>query len=131
MATSYISNYLEDQLVNHVFRAASFVSPTNVYVGLFPGDPGETGTAVSELSANGYQRTVAHFAAPIGGVSSNDQDVIFPVASGNWATITHIGIFDGSAVGNMLFYGKLATPVTISSGNNFRLPVGNLSVGFD
>lgn len=127
---SFISDYLEEKLVDHVFRASTLVSPAAVYVGLFSANPQEDGSG-PELIGNGYGRVIASFAAPTDGVAANDADVIFDPATSNWATITHLAVFDAQNAGNMLFYGSLSAPITISTGNNFRLPVGNLAVGFD
>ena len=127
---SFISDFLENKLVEHVFRANTFVSPAGVYVGLFTGNPGEDGNG-PELIGNGYARKQASFAIPVDGVALNDADVIFDPATSNWATVTHLAIYDAPTGGHVLFYGALSAPITISSGNNFRLPTGNLAVGFD
>ena len=57
---SFISNYLENKLVEHVFRGNTFVAPGGAYVGLFSGNPGENGSG-PEIIGNGYSRKQASF----------------------------------------------------------------------
>ena len=127
---SFISNYLENKLVEHVFRANTMVSPAEIYVALYSSDPGEDNSGV-ELIGNGYTREIVTFGLPSDGVSYNDTDVVFNPATSDWPTVSHVAVFDLSAGGNMLFYGPLSASISITSGNNFRLPAGNLAVGFD
>jgi hypothetical protein len=127
---AFISDYLENKLVDHVFRGNTYVAPSTIYVALFSGDPGEDGSG-PELLGGGYARKSATFGAPSNGVSHNDADVTFDPATSDWPAITHIGLYDDVSTGNLLFYGPLSSSVSIDSGNNFRLPAGNLAIGFD
>lgn len=122
-----MSNYLENALINATLRNTSYTSPATVYVGLHTADPTDAGTG-TEVSGGSYARTAVTFGAPSNGVSTNSADVEFPQASGTWGTITHIGIWDASSTGNLLYHTALDASKAISSGDIFKIASGNLSV---
>jgi len=127
---SFISDYLEEKLVNHVLRNIPYSAPGTVYLALYSSDPGEDNSG-TELYGDGYSRKDFSLSAPSNGVSTNDSDIIFDTATADWDTVTHIGIMDSSTGGHLLFYAPLSASVTVSNGNNFRVPAGNLTIGFD
>lgn len=122
-----MSNYLEDALINATLRNTSYSSPAVVYVGLHTADPTDDGSG-TEVSGGSYARTAVTFGAPSNGVSTNSADVEFPQASGTWGTITHIGIWDASSAGDLLYHTALDASKAISSGDIFKIASGNLSV---
>ena len=121
------SNYLENALINAVLRNTSYTSPTTVYVGLFTNDPTDADSG-TEVSGGSYARTSVTFGAPSNGVSTNSADVTFPTATASWGEVTHVGIYDASSAGNLLFHTGLDTAKTIDSGDIFKITSGNLSV---
>ena len=123
------SNYLENALINAVLRNTSYTSPTTVYVALFTSDPTDAGSG-TEVSGGSYARQTITFgtAATSGSISNTSPAVTFPTASASWGTITHIGLFDNSTGGNLLYHGPVTTSKTISSGDTFSISVGNLTV---
>jgi hypothetical protein len=126
-----MTNYLEDALLNEVFRAVGYAAPATVYVALFTAAPGEAGGG-TEVAGNGYARQAVAFGAPAGGIVSNPADVVFPEATpGAWGSITHFAIFDAAAAGNMLVYGTLDAPVQINAGNQFVFRAAQLTAQFD
>lgn len=63
------SNYLEDAIIDHVFRNTALTSPTTVYVALFTAvSDAEAGTG-TEVSGGAYARQAVTFAAPSNGVT--------------------------------------------------------------
>lgn len=122
-----MSNYLENALINATLRNTSYTSPATVYVGLHTADPTDAGTG-TEVSGGSYARTAVTFGAPSNGVSTNSADVEFPQASGTWGTVSHIGIWDASSTGNLLYHTALDASKSISSGDIFKIASGNLSV---
>lgn len=121
-----ISNFLATALLNQVFRNTIYTRPATVYVALYTSDPtaADTGT---EVTGGAYARTPVTFGAPA--IISNKEtiknsaDVTFPVASADWGAITHVGIRDAAAAGNLLYYGPLSAARTILSGDRFRILV--------
>jgi hypothetical protein len=71
---------------------------------------------------------VITFKAPTIGVSATATDVLFPIASAGWGTITHFGILDASTVGNLLYHGALTTSKTIATSDQLKIAAGDISV---
>lgn len=124
---SQFSNYLENALINATLRNTAYTSPSAVYVGLFTADPTDANTG-TEVSGGGYSRKQATFGAPSNGVSSTSADMTFDQATADWGTITHIGIYDASTSGNLLYHSALNNNKTIETGDIFKIAAGSLVV---
>lgn len=122
-----MSNYLENAMINAVLRNTTYTSPSTVYVGLHTADPTDAGTG-TEVSGGSYARTSVTFGSPSNGVSTNSAAVEFPQATADWGTVSHIGIWDASSTGNLLFHTALDTSKAIATGDIFKIASGNLSV---
>ena len=122
-----ISTYLANKLLDHTLRNVAYTPPATVYVALYTSNPGpgDTGT---EVSGGGYARQQATFNVASGGQITNDADIIFPVATASWGTVTHIGIRDASTGGNLLYYMPLDVAKTIDAGDQLKIPAGQLTV---
>ncbi len=131
-----MSDYLEEQLMNFVFRANpdSFVTPGLVHLALYSSDPTDanSGTELTVGTSPGYARMSvgSTLGAPTDGVSTNESEILFAAATGDWVTITHMGILDEATGGNLLMHQALAASVDVLDTNNFRVPIGNLTVTF-
>jgi hypothetical protein len=121
------SNYLENAIINATLRATSYTSPSSVFVALFTSDPTDAGSG-TELSGNAYTRKAVTFGAPSNGVTSNSADVNFDQATGNWGTVSHIGIYDASTGGNLLYHTPLTSSKTIETGDLFKIAASSLVV---
>lgn len=124
---SSASDFLENALLDHVLRNTAYTQPAGLFVGLFTTDPTDADTG-TEVSGNGYARTAVSFAVASGGTAANSANVTFPAATGTQGTITHIGIYDASTAGNLLFHGAVTTAKTISSGDTFQISTGALTI---
>lgn len=126
---SAASDYLEAKLLDHALGTTPYTAPANVYVGLFTSDPTDAGSG-TEVSGGSYAREQASFAAATtpGGSASTNADITFTTATANWGTITHVGIYDASTAGNLLFHGAVTTSKTIESGDTFQISSGNLTI---
>ena len=120
------TNFLETEILDHVFAGAAYTAPGTKYIGLFTAAPGETGGG-TEVSGNGYTRKSIAFATS-GATTSNNAAVEFPTATGTWGTITHVGIFDAASSGNLMVYATLTASKTVASGDVFRVPSGDLDI---
>jgi hypothetical protein len=123
------SNYLENKVMLHVFGGTSYTAPATLYVGLYTSDPGEGDTG-TEVSGGSYARQTAAFTIT-GGAAANTAAIEFPTASASWGTVTYVGVRDASTGGNLLASGPLTTSKTISSGDVFRIPAGDLDITLD
>lgn len=125
------SNYLEQKLLNHVFRNVAYTPPTTVYVALFNTLPAGDGTGGTEVSGGAYARQAITLGAPTGGSPSSITSsalVQYPTATANWGTINGAGIYDSLTGGNLLEMGPLTTPKTVGTGDAFAFPVSTYSV---
>jgi len=123
------SNYLETELLDHVFANNAYTSPTNVYVGLFTSNPDEDGSG-TEVSGGSYARQTASFTVS-GNTATTDAVIEFPTATASWGTVSHIGVYDALTSGNLLAYAALTTSKAISSGDVFRIPTGDIDITLD
>lgn len=121
------SNFLEDELLDHVFGGAAYTAPTNIYVKLHIGDPGEDGTA---NAAGETTRVEATFGAASAGVISNDAAVEWTDVS-TTEEYTHGSVWDDPTAGNNLGSGAFGTSVSVTAGDNFTIPVGDLDISLD
>ena len=120
------TNFLETEILDHVFAGAAYTAPSTKYIGLFTAAPGETGGG-TEVSGNAYARQTMAFTTS-GDTTSNNAAVEFPTATGSWGTITHVGIFDAVSSGNLMVYATLTASKAIASGDVFRVPSGDLDI---
>ena len=120
------TNFLETEILDHVFAGAAYTAPSTKYIGLFTAAPGETGGG-TEVSGNAYARQTMAFTTS-GDTTSNNAAVEFPTATGSWGTITHVGIFDALTSGNLMVYATLTASKAIASGDVFRVPSGDLDI---
>ncbi len=127
---SKMSNYLENAIINHFLRNSSVSSPTTVYVALYTSDPTDDDIG-TEVSGGGYARQAVTFSEPSNGVTSNTNVILFPVATSDWGTITHVGIKDAATGGNLLFHGALTSSKIIETGDQLVIPSGGLTITLD
>jgi hypothetical protein len=127
-----LTQYLKDELLDHVYRNNAYTSPTTVYVGLFTSAPSHAGGG-TEVSAGDYAREAATFGAPSGAGATrqiaNSSIVDFGTTTNNWGTVTHFALFDAASAGNMLHWDALTVDKTINTGDPVSFPVGDLIVG--
>ena len=124
-----MSNYLENAMLNATLNNTAFTTVATPYISLHTADPTDDGSG-AEVSGGSYARTSASFATAAGtsGSIATDADVTFPTATDGWGTVTHIGIWDASSSGNLLYHTALDASKTIDSGDIFKITSGNLTV---
>ena len=125
------SNFLETEILDHVFGAAAYTAPGTMYLALYTSAPGEAGGG-TEVSASGtaYARQSVAFTVS-GNTASNTGAVEYPTATAAFGTVTHVGVMDASTSGNLMAYAALASSKTISTGDVFRVPAGDLDITLD
>jgi hypothetical protein len=124
------SNFLELEILDHVFRNSAYTAPSTIYVALFTSAPNDAGGG-TEVSGNGYARQSMAFSAASSGSIANSGSVEFPTATGDQGTITHVGLFDASSSGNLLAYGALTASKAVGSGDVFRFNAASLTISLD
>ena len=126
---SQMSNYLENELLDHTLGTGSFTMPATIYLALFTSNPTDAGSG-TEVSGSGYARQAITFGAASSGTATNSSQETFTASGGNFGTVTHIGIYDASSAGNLLVYGALTSSRTINDGESLIFEVGSISVTF-
>lgn len=125
------TDYLENKVIDHLFRTASFTKPSGLYVALFTAAPSDAGGG-TEVSGGSYARVnlapadanwkatqggTSGASSGTGGVTSNAAVITFPNPTANWGTVTHIGIFDAASGGNLLIWGALFASRVVNNGD--------------
>lgn len=133
------SDFLEKELLDHVFGAAAYTAPATLYLGLFTAAPTDAGGGTEVPVANGYDRAdvvnnATNFPAASGtnpALKSNGAIISFAQASGSWGTVTHWGLFDANTAGNLLVWGPITTPKAIDTGDTASFGIGDLDITLD
>jgi hypothetical protein len=140
-----MSDFLENKLVDQLFRGQAAPTTSTLYVGLLTAAPSDTGGG-TEVSGGSYARvavtsSLANWAGTqsaastvassgTGGQTSNNAAITFPTPGATWGTVTHFGIYDASSGGNLLFWGALTISKTINQSDTVTFPAASLSVTF-
>lgn len=147
-----ITKYLEKKLLEQSVGKTDFGSTFNAYAALFTSTPTvdyantNTGRDGNEVSASGtnyarkqitWNSATANTDSTNSSFISNFTELKWPGAtgtiSGNWGTITTIGIFDSdlisnSPAGNLLWFGPLSASVTLTNGDTFTINQNQLKL---
>jgi hypothetical protein len=140
---SALSDYLENKLIDHIFRSGSFAAPTALHIALLTAAPSDSGGG-TEVSGNNYARVAlnpsdtnwkstqntatAGASTGTGGQTKNAVAITFPTPSGNWGTVSHFGIYDAASGGNLLFHGALTIAKTINQSDTVSFPADSLTI---
>ena len=124
----HASDYAENKIADHLLSKTSWTMPSQVYVKLHTGDPGEAGTAnaageTTRQAANWYR---SHPSASSGSASLSGTVSWTGVSTGE--TYTHVSLWDASSGGNCLASGAMGSSVAVSSGYNFNLTAMTVTV---
>lgn len=117
-----LSNFAENSLVGHLVNTA-YTPPATVYLALCTADPTDAGTGASmneTPNSNAYARTAITFSAAASRRVTQNADVNFPQATGNYAAaVTHWAIVDSAThgAGNMLAHGAFVSSFQPVTGN--------------
>ena len=124
---SAMSDYLENEILDHILSVGSYTMPSAVYVGLSTGSFGDDNSG-TELSGSNYSRVAATFSAAASGTTSNSAAIEFAAATGSWGSISHFGVFDSAASGNLLIHGAFSSAKTIENGDVLKISTGDFDI---
>jgi len=102
------------------------------FVSLHTAAPGDTGA--NEVAGGAYARQGPVSFANAGTnptVASNTAILQYPVATTNWGTITHFGIWSAATAGTFLAWAAVTTPKSIDIDDIARWEIGKLTVSAD
>lgn len=126
------SDFLENEILDHVFGASAYTPPATLYIALSSTTPTDAGANFTEPPSGGYARVsvannLTNWPAASGGAKANGVNIIFPEATGSWPTVTHFGVFDAPTGGNYLDGGALGASKTVYAGNQLQFSIGALT----
>lgn len=141
------SQYLCNALLDHVLGCTEYTPPTNIYAALFTALPNDSllvGTEPSLDYWTNYTRvgpivnnsgTGNTWSLAPSGVKTNQIAFNFGTAAmaggidtANNPVIVGVGIFDANPGGNVLYYGKLVTPIRVIQGQSVVISSGHFIV---
>ncbi|MFN7725158.1 MAG: hypothetical protein ACK5QH_08825 [Rubrivivax sp.] len=141
-----MSDFLENRLIDHVFRGQAYTAPTTIFFALFTSACSDAAGG-TEVSGGSYARaslaaSLANWAGTqsagstvassgTSGTTSNNGVVTFATPSAGWGTVTHMGIYDASTAGNLLICRALTVSKTINSGDTVTFPAASFSFQID
>lgn len=127
-----LSDYLENKLIDQLFRGQAYSFPSTLYIALFTANPTDTGGG-TEVSGGSYARvavtcSLANWAGTqsagsttassgTSGTTSNNAAITFPAPTANWGVITGMAIMDAASAGNVLIWNALTTNKTVNNGD--------------
>lgn len=142
-----MSNYLENKLIDFLFRGVAFSPPSTLYVALCTSAPTDssTGSTISEVSGGNYSRQSLAASntnwyttnGDTGATSSGTNGTTGNAATLTWAgvtwtgTVTDVAICDAATGGNVLFYASLAAAKTVASGDSISFAANSLTIQID
>lgn len=134
------SDYLENKLIDFLFRGQTLTPPASLYVALLTAAPSDAGGG-TEVTGGSYARvavtsSLANWAGTqsagsttastgTGGQTSNNGAITFPAPTANWGSVTHFAIYDASTSGNLWYWAALTTPKTVNNGD----PAPSFAIG--
>ena len=119
--------YLDGSAINAALRGIPYVSPAASYIALYTTSPTKSGGGV-EVSGGAYSRQICTWTAPVNGQSFSVGDVIFPVATTLWGTVTSFALVDAPLGGNILYFANLNAPQLIQPNDQLKFFSGQLQV---
>lgn len=130
------STYLDNALLDEVFGAMDYASPTTLYVGLSTADPTKDGSGIAEPSTGAYARVSitnnkTTFTSSSSGQLKNAITITFPQATASWGTLSHFFLSDSSTGGNMIAYSSLTVSKSIASGDTASFEANSLQINLD
>jgi hypothetical protein len=137
---SKFSDYLEEKIIQTTLRGQAMPVPSDIFVALFTADPTDANVTAGECSTVAWpayvRQNAAHaeaiatgWTSPSNGVTSNAKIITFPANNGASAiTVTHVGLYDASGGGNLMYHAPLVAAKTLQPGDVLSFGVGALTV---
>lgn len=132
---SAVTTYGATYFLNTLFGQEN-PPPPFFYVALLtqaPGTQTDGSLLVEPDPAAGYTRAQLindqnAWGTAVDGVIASTAQVVYPVASADWPTVTHYALCDTLFGGNVYLYGNFIMPRRVLAGDQARLPAQALSL---
>ena len=138
-----LSDYVENNAIDYIFRAQTWTIGATQYVGLSTAACSDSSVG-TEVTGGSYARasvtrSLANWAGTqsagsttassgTGGQTSNNAAITFATPSAGWGTVTHFFISDAASGGNLIICQALTTSKTINSGDTVSFPIAAITV---
>lgn len=142
-----MTNSLENQVLDFLFRAQPLTPPSVVYLALFTTTPTDATPGLEPASPSYTRASIPCTLLDWSGTDSPTSDVpsngtsgtiynitecTFPDPLEDWGMVTHIGMFDAATGGTYLFWAPLAVPRNFVPGDvNIKFKAAELSIQID
>ncbi len=130
-------DFLELELLDHVFGAAAYTAPATLYVALYTVIPTDASASGTEVTGGSYARVAVtnnatNWPAASAGAKANGTAITFPAPTAAWGTVVGFAICDAATLGNELAWGALTVNKTINNGDAAPVfAVGDLVITLD
>lgn len=124
------TDYLENELLDHVFANAAFTAPTTIYLALYTTTCSDSARG-TEVTGGGYARQATAFGTASAGTISNSAIESFTATGANYGTVVATGLEDASTAGNQLCFDNAFTDTVVNDGNTLEFAVGAIDVTLD
>lgn len=134
---SGFSDFLELEVLDHVFGAATYTPPATLYVALYTVIPTDANASGTEVTGGSYARVavtnnLTNFPAAAAGAKANGTAITFPAPTANWGIVVGFAIYDAATVGNELTWGPITPNKTVNNGDPApSFAIGDLDITLD
>ena len=131
-----LSDYAENEILDHILDTGSYTPATNLYVGLSTAtiNDASTGGNCGETTGTDYVRVEMNtWDAASSRATENTNVVTFAEAGSGqaWGTITDWFVADATAAGNIICYGTFSTAKAVGTGDDASIAAGGIDVSVD
>lgn len=128
-----LSDAMEIQILDHIFKTGAWTVPTNLYIALSKSTISDTvtGTIPGELSGGAYARVTCNtWDAAAAGATENTQPITWAQATADWGVVTYFAIVNAitAATGLVIGWGDLTVTKNVQSGDTARFATGDIDV---
>ena len=127
VSVAVFSNWFRNEILG-ILEGNTPVIPTTMYIGIHSTNSTAT-TPGTELSGDGYSRTMVTFERVSDIQRWNANDVISAAATAEWPTVASYTLWDSSTGGNYYAYGNLAASISIDANKAIKWPANTLVAG--
>lgn len=127
-----LSDTFETHTLKYLLTSDSVTRPTAWYVALCTTDPTDSALG-TEVSGGGYARQSVAFTVSANN-ASNTSAIEFPEATADYGTVVAVMIMPASTGGtasDMIVHAQLTADKSISTGDIFRIPAGDLDISIE
>lgn len=122
-----LTNFLEQALLDHVFRGIAYTPPTTIYLALFTTAPDDAGGGV-EVTGGSYARQQVTFSPAVSPDGRISNSAALNYANLPTATIVASGLLTAVTGGTLLMYGLLSQNRVVQAGDSLTVAIGDLNL---